>query len=228
MRIFTHDKELAPSFDLVQPSIDFLRKYFWQTMYLSFIPSLLLTVAGVMIFDGNTLTTGSRLGTGVVIAVIAVLWTLLTAPGFAYLQTRAVAGEEVSTDEAFKAGLRKLVPYIVTSALGFILVLVGIILLIIPGLILYRAFYLSRYYVVDGNLGPIAALKQSYNDSQGVTAPLWGTIGVTVLFGLLGGMIGLLPLIGRALSLGINYLYIYAPALRYGEIVKDIPVKTKA
>lgn len=222
MKIFTAERVMTPSLDLVKPSMQLLRKYFWQTMYLSFLPALLMSAAMVMLIDGTTLATGDRLTAGVLVLLIATIWSALTSAGFFYLQTQAVIGNDISTSEAFKKGLPRIIPLLLSSILAVSAILVGLLAFVIPGLLLIRGLILSPYYVVGQKLGPVEALKCSYQDSRPVTASIWGLIGVQMLFSLIGSVLAVIPVVGNLLNLASRYAYIFGPALRYHEIVSKV------
>jgi uncharacterized membrane protein len=97
--------------------------------------------------------------------------------------------------------------------------------LVIPGLILLRGLYLSQYYIIDQDLAPVEALKKSFEQSKPHAGYIWGTIGVGAVFGILTVGIGQIAVVGTILSLAVGLIYLFGPALRYGEIAKDIPVE---
>ncbi|HEX8182344.1 MAG TPA: hypothetical protein VF575_01965 [Candidatus Saccharimonadales bacterium] len=164
-----------------------------------------------------------RAATGLVMMLIGTLWTILAYPGLLKLQLKAVRGEQPDAVECLKQGLPRLVPFIMTTVLVAILLVFGLIAFIIPGLILLRGFYLSMYYVVDRNLGPVDALKQSYNDSKPHAGYIWGLIGVALIIAFLSSGLDEIPVVGYVLSLAFGYIYSFAPAIRYNEITSAAP-----
>lgn len=72
---------------------------------------------------------------------------------------------------------------------------------------------LAPYYLIDRDLGPIQALKQSMADYKKYRGT-WGVIGVLVLFELPS----LIPFIGWIATLVLEVMYACAPALRYFQI----------
>src|SRR6185295_10606488 len=90
----------------------------------------------------------------------------------------------------------------------------GFLLLVIPGLIVLRRYYLSPYYLVDKDLTIGEAMKQSAADSKPNSQAIWAVIGVSVLLSLTG----VVPLIGGILSFVLVSLYSVAAPLRYREI----------
>lgn len=233
MAIFTKERQLTPSWDLVAPSVELLKKYIWHVLYLSFLPTL-LTVVALTLFGGldgrvEPITTFElRHSVGAILLVLSIIWALLAMPAFIYLQVEAIKGNMPSIMDCYRKGLRYLLPLIGMYILSTLLIVVGLIALIIPGLFLIRGFLLSPYYLVGKNLGPVEALKQSYQDSRKVSAYIWGVIGVTLLFSLMGSLFGLIPVVGTLLSQGIRYIYIFANPLRYGEVVNEKALKLSA
>ena len=95
-------------------------------------------------------------------------------------------------------------------------VIVGFFLLIIPGLIMVRRYFLAPYVMIDKNCGIKEAMERSASISKPYSGSIWGIVGVMILIGL----VGVVPLIGGLASLVLGMLYTLAPALRYQQIKK--------
>jgi uncharacterized membrane protein len=78
------------------------------------------------------------------------------------------------------------IPYVIGKFLFAVMVGVGTILLIVPGIILSLMFLYVGYLVVDRRLGPIEALKESYRITTGVKWPLFVFGLVIVLVNIVG------------------------------------------
>jgi hypothetical protein len=102
--------------------------------------------------------------------------------------------------------------YIVTA----LIILVGLILLIVPGLIFIRRYFLAPYVMIDKKLGIADSLSESAALTKVNTGSVWGVIGVMFLIGLLN----ILPYIGGLAAFGFGVLYSVAPALRYQQLKK--------
>lgn len=76
--------------------------------------------------------------------------------------------------------------YLGAAVLSAIIVGIGTILLIIPGIIAALGLMFTKYLVIDRNLGPIQALKESWRITKGSKLNLLGFLIVIVLFNLLG------------------------------------------
>jgi uncharacterized membrane protein len=89
------------------------------------------------------------------------------------------------------------VKYLVASIVQGIITLVGFILLIIPGIIFSVRLQFINYLIVDKNLGPIDAIKTSWNITRGNTWNLF-------FFGILIGLINILGLLCLVIGLFIT------------------------
>ncbi len=90
--------------------------------------------------------------------------------------------------------------YLVGSIFYILIILGGMILLIIPGIIWAIKFSFFPYFIIDKNLGPIAALKKSAEITKDAKWNLF-------LFGLLVGGLNL----AGFLALVIGYLFVTLP-----------------
>lgn len=102
--------------------------------------------------------------------------------------------------------------YIVVSVVVFI----GLILLIVPGLILLRRYFLAPYVMIDKKTGIRESMDISAELSRQNTGSVWGVIGVMFLIGL----INIVPIVGGLASFVFGSLYSVAPALRYQQLQK--------
>lgn len=92
----------------------------------------------------------------------------------------------------------------------------GLILLIIPGLFVIQRYLLAPYFLLDKNLTIGEALRNSSAVAKKHSGPVWGVVGVLILFGIISSLPGLFGLVGFVLSA----LYSVAPAIRYLEVKK--------
>jgi hypothetical protein len=95
-------------------------------------------------------------------------------------------------------------------------VLVGLILLVVPGIIMLRRYFLAPYVMIDKNCGIKEAMERSAAISKPYSGSIWGIVGVMLLIGL----VGVVPLVGSLASLILALLYTVAPALRYQQLEK--------
>ena len=67
----------------------------------------------------------------------------------------------------FFAGGSRFVAFLVMSFVKTVVVFVGLLFLVVPGIIVALGLMNSGFYVVDQNLGPIASLKASWVSAEG-------------------------------------------------------------
>lgn len=96
----------------------------------------------------------------------------------------------------------------------FVVIVVGFILLVIPGFFMIRRYLLAPYVMIDQRLGIIDSMDKSAELSKKDTGSVWGIIGVLFLIGLLN----IIPLIGGLLAFVVGGLYSVAPAMRYMQL----------
>jgi len=109
-------------------------------------------------------------------------------------------------------GVRMLGLYIVTA----VVVVIGLFLLVIPGLIMLRRYFLASYVMLDKKKGIRESMNISADLSKRNTGSVWGVVGVMFLI----GMLNIIPIIGGLLSFVVGGLYSVAPALRYQQLKK--------
>lgn len=116
-------------------------------------------------------------------------------------------------DSAKKYWLRLFGLYV----LIFLSIIGGLILLIIPGIIMIRRYFLSPYLMIDKDLPIGEAMRRSAELSKPYSGAIWGVIGVSLLISLFSGLI---LYVGPYISFVLGIFYSVAPALRYFEIKK--------
>ena len=98
---------------------------------------------------------------------------------------------------------------LIGSLLFGIIIIVGLLLLIIPGIIWFIKYHYYWFLIVDKEMGPIEAIKHSGKITQGVKWDLflfgWVVFGL-ILVGLLACLIGVFVTIPVA---GVAGAYIY-------------------
>lgn len=117
--------------------------------------------------------------------------------GLIIFSKNIVEGKEVKLEQIFD-GFKHFVPALLTYLVMLILVILGFMLLIIPGIILSFGFALSLYIVSDEpDLGVEATLRKSYEMMKGYKMKLFG---LSLLFFLLG--------IACIFTLGIGFFFL--------------------
>jgi uncharacterized membrane protein len=129
-------------------------------------------------------------------------------------QLRASEGKTVSFGQVWDEGKNYILRILGLSIVTGILILLGFICLIVPGVIALRRYFLAPYLLVDKNLGIGEAMKQSAAISKPFSGSIYGVIGVTILLSLTG----IIPVVGSIIGALAGVVYSVAPALRYQEL----------
>jgi len=111
--------------------------------------------------------------------------------------------------DAFKHMLRRFVPYFIVTTLYGMMLGLGLMLLVVPGLYLGVIFQFAPFIVLDKSTGPIQALKESISLTEGIRWELF-LFDVLVVLANLGGslLFGLGVLITVPVTfLAITYVY---------------------
>ena len=116
--------------------------------------------------------------------------------GLAYAFLRAARGETPEVGDLFVPYRRAFWPSIASSVLYGLCVLVGVVLLIVPGIIIAIRLGFYTFLVVDEGYGPSAALQESWERTRGYG---WTVLGVSllaipiVILGLVALIVGVIP-----------------------------------
>lgn len=196
--------ELTSAFELFTPSVNLLKKYLGVFFLLLVVPSLLVN------FD-----TSSDAMFGPVSAMGGILSLIFLAPSI-YAETRAAGGHDITLSESFNKGFR-----FFWRALGLVILVglvigLGLIAFIVPGVIFLRRYILSPYYLVDRDLGILEAMRLSAQETKPFSGSIYGILGVLLLIGLLN----IFGVVGTIASAVLGILYSLAFPIRYFEVKK--------
>lgn len=115
-----------------------------------------------------------------------------------------VDGKPVEIKDLFWFNFRSLLNFFVASLMYGVIVLVGFLLLIVPGIIFALMFSQYTFLIAEKGLGPIEALKESRRLTSGQKGRLfiWGFVEFLVLLGglllLFVGLVIAIPVIMMA------------------------------
>lgn len=115
--------------------------------------------------------------------------------GFIYVFLRIIDGEETQVSDLFTQW-GKVFSYVVASILYSLTIVVGLLLLIVPGIYFAIRLQFYAYLILDKNLNPFEALSESYNLTSNFTLDLFLLAIVFFLLfiaGFLALIIGLIP-----------------------------------
>ncbi|MEG1616250.1 MAG: hypothetical protein RR202_09130 [Bacteroidales bacterium] len=121
-----------------------------------------------------------------IVMAITILFQYLFMAGYTKMYLNAADGEEPEFS-AFGQMAKRFLPFFLTSLLFGIATVIGISLLIVPGIWFLVRFGLAPMVIIDKeNTSVIEAFKESYRLTDGHSWPILGFYGVSILVVLLG------------------------------------------
>lgn len=159
--------------------------------------------------------TGMLAGLGLFYTVL-VMWPLLVGVASAFL--KAVRGRDPELDDMLD-GFRTYVNAVGGMLVYTVLVIVGLILLIVPGVVALVRLVFTPFLIVDRGLDPIQAVKASWEETRGYGWSLFGLL----LVNLVIMVVGLLLLI---VGVFVAMVWVWASVASYYHAVLDDPSRT--
>ena len=101
--------------------------------------------------------------------------------------------------------------------LTVLVLIVGFVLLIVPGVIFLWRLFLAPYILIDKKTKVLDALSISWNMTKGYAWPIYSIL----LFSFVLALPGIVPVVGSLISFALGVVYAAAPALRYQELKKQ-------
>lgn len=153
-----------------------------------------------VLIGNQQITVTSPRATGLVIlaALIGAVITIVITSALQAAITRAAAqttvGDPVDVGESYRFGFKRFGAVFLLSLLVGLVVAVGFILLIIPGIIFLTLLAVSVPALVIEGLGVTAAMSRSWNLAKGY---FWHVLGTIILAAIIAGIVsGILGAIG--------------------------------
>ncbi len=138
-------------------------------------------------------------------SILGSLLSIFVTIGMTIAFLKLYDGKKTSIEDVFSQ-YKYFLPYVGGTVLYGIIVLLGLILLILPGIFLGVRLQFYKYLILDENLNPVHALKRSWSITEG---QVWHLIGYSLsVFGVL---------ILGALALGIGLL-VAIPTITFSSI----------
>ena len=207
--------------ELIRPSINGLGKVWLQYLSATFLylMAMVLTMAVAGGVAWAAYRTGAAVGVIIVEAFVVGLILLIGAsiffmPAFYRIILAAAHQRTILLRKAFEDDWSVGVRLVLTQLLAGIFILVGLVLLVVPGLVLFVRFSLVPYVVIEEKLSGLEALRRSRDLVRGRSWEIWGLFGL----GGVAGALSFVPVLGTLLSSIAAILLMPTTALRYLEI----------
>ena len=179
----------------------------WDRMKKFFLDLFLITVIVVVVWIPlGMITSLDGRGTvgGVILSIFGLAyWLLLLDPidyGSAFVFLKAVRGDKFEVKDIFLPfeNIERYLNVILAELLKSAIVGIGMFLLIVPGIIFACKLAFVKYLVLDRNMGPVEAVKESWNMTKGYAVDIFllGLIAIPLgIAGLICLGVGLIPVV---------------------------------
>jgi hypothetical protein len=141
---------------------------------------------------GN-LTTPNQVTAFAFSALITVVLNAISQAVILYAAFEDMRGRPINIAASLQVGFRRVLPVIGVGLLVGIGAGLGMVLLLVPGLILFTMWYVSTPSCVVERLGPVASMRRSAELTKGHR---WKVFGMFILVAIIGG-------IGSGIVLGV-------------------------
>lgn len=172
-----------------------MKNNFWFFVGILFFTLLVAYLPG-LVFDAMEKIDLPTITTVFFIIIAVVFWVvqIIISMGLIHISIKFIKSEKPVFSDLF-AKANKIIDYVASSIVYSIIVTIGFILLIAPGVIFMIRFQFYQYLIIEKNKGPIEALKISWRMTKG---SVWNLI----LFWILVMLVN----IAGAIALGIGLL----------------------
>lgn len=133
-----------------------------------------------------------------------------------------IRGDEVQLNDLFTISFGQFIHYVIASIINLIVVVLGLILFIIPGIHIACRLMIMPGYIIDRNESFDVALKSSWNATKGYTVKLflWMLLACFIfIVGLIALIVGVFAAI-PVISLALAYIYVQLSDESVPEIIE--------
>jgi uncharacterized membrane protein len=168
-----------------------MKKFFWPLLLVMLVFVLAELPAGLADYEVND---DFQFEPVTPIQIIGTLYWLLVLPvfqyGLHYLFLRAARNQSFEVKEILN-GFNNYINIVLANLLVIVLVGVGLVLFIIPGIIAFCRLAFVPYIVMDQKLSPVEAVKKSWKITRGHAWTIFG-MGLLAIPIIIGGVLLLL------------------------------------
>ena len=152
------------------------------------------------------------------LALVVLAFEYFLYAGVIKIMLAVTDGKETRFGDLFSCG-DVFIPYFLGAILNGLLIMLGIMLLVVPGLIAMVMFLFYGLFIIDKKVGPVEALKASAALTKGVR---WKLFGFTLVLALINIVGALLFLVGLLVSIPVSWIalaYVYRKLLPQTQFV---------
>lgn len=192
--------------ELLKTSWATTKKYVWELIGIVITYSIIILLVNLIF--GNFSFSQTYSIKSVIGSIVILFVEIVFMAGYTRILLDATEGKEVKFS-SFKTEFPKIGKLFLADLVFGVLIIVGLLLLVIPGIWILLRLMFFPYFIIGENCGPIEALKKSWN----ITKRNDGYLFLFILTAILLMIIGLICLIvgvfvtSVVLALASTYLY---------------------
>jgi hypothetical protein len=212
-------QEVPSAFDLFRPSWEGVKLNLVELIMIFLVPGAILALycliaAAAAGLTGNGNINGFGVGLLVIGVVAAIVYAVLLGPAIVHIQLQSARMQKVDYQGIWATSKKFWWRYLILSIVVGLIMVVGFLLLIIPGIIFLRRYFLSQYALIDQDLSTGDSMRTSNALSRGRSMAIFGIIGVDFLISLPN----VIPIVGGFITFLLQIVYFCAPAIRYDQL----------
>ncbi len=211
----SNPNQLPSAFSLFKPSWEGLKQNLLELVVVWLAPTL---AAVLLLVAGGSMTSNGTDGAGAVLfglgVIVLLLYLALIGPAIIHIQLKSSLMEKATYESAWETSKKYWWRFLLLSIMVGVVVFIGFLLLIIPGVILLKRYFLSHYALIDQDLGLVDSMRKSNELSRNRSMSVYGILGVNILINIPS----VIPLVGGIISFVLQVVYFCAPAIRYQQL----------
>ena len=185
------------------PGVGSSYRHGWRQLWKYFLELFLIFIITIIITSPGSMGSWSRESYDALDFLGMVYGILISGPlefGVAFAYLKAARGDKVEVQDMFEA-FKRYWNAVLASLLVGVIVVIGLVLLIVPGIIFACKLAFTPYLVVDRKMEAIAAVKESWRMTDGHAMEVF-------LIGLLAIPIAIAGLIALGVGVIISAMWI--------------------
>lgn len=191
-------------------------KFSKSAVMLNLGPILVMSLIVFILGGGMQTAISNRVGD----SLVSLLVSSFTTGGLVVAYLGGVSGNKIEVGDSFSAGVKYFVNMLLLQILTAIALFISIIAFIIPFFFVFPRLVLSNYFLVDKNMGPVDALKASWDATKGHVGKVYGIVGASIAMALL-----VITIIGIPFAIYFLFMYSAVLAVLYLYIQKVGPAQ---
>ena len=225
-------KDVGSAFDLIPKSYELVKKHwkFFLVVNVLGLLSALFALPGPRedepefikaIEAGNFSSVSTEVFAGFfgVVLLFIIIGIILEVANLV-LQIKVGSDQKLSFSKIFSQTFSKIFSVIGLMIMNIIIVAIGLVLLIVPGIFAIHRLIMSPYILIDQNTGVFEAMGKSNNLAKTNSGAVWGLLGVLLIIIVIAFVLSVIPLIGALLATLFDIAMAMVIALRYFQLKK--------